>query len=177
MSKALAERLFALYVSLTDIVKNGNLILGVDEERETLITDLAKLSKRVKEIICSSLSDVIIEGHYSADVVPSNLASYVFVLRRDPDDLKDKLEERGFKEKKILENVAAEILDVCLFNAIKKYSVEKVDEIDMTNVNVEEAVKEILQVLDGQKPMNVGKVDWLGKLEGEGRLEEFLNQD
>lgn len=137
---------------------------------------MTRLSKRVREIIRSSPKDVVIEGHYAPDVVPSSLASHVFVLRRDPDDLKVKLEERGFKERKVLENVASEVLDVCLFSAVKKYGVDKVDEIDLSYMSVEEAVEEIIQVLNGQRPMKVGKVDWLGKLEEEGRLEKLLNK-
>jgi len=150
--------------------------LGLDEERATFVADLERLSKRVREIICSSTRDVVVEGHYASDVVPSGLASHVFVLRRDPDDLKAKLEERGFKERKVLENVASEALDVCLVNAVDKYGVENVDEIDTSNMSVVEVVEEIGQVLDGRRPMNVGKVDWLAKLEKEGRLEKFLNQ-
>lgn len=126
-------------------------------------------------MIRRSTGDVIVDGHYASDVVPPSLASYVFVLRRDPSDLKVKLEERGYGEKKVQENIASEALDVCLSNAVEIYGVEKVDEIDMTGMNVEDAVKDILQILGGQMPMNVGKVDWLGKLEEEGMLDEFLN--
>lgn len=39
---------------------------------------------------------------------------------------------------------------------------------------MEEIVGEILGVLDGSKKCRVGVVDWLGKLDGEGLLEEFL---
>lgn len=175
-SKVLADRLGALYVSLTELVKNENLVLGIDEQRDTLIADIKKLSKRVRAIISSSPKDIIVDSHYAPDVISSMSASYIFVLRRDPSDLKTKLQERGYSEKKVLENVASEVLDVCLSSAIKKYGLEKVDEIDMTLITVEEAVEEILQVLDGRKPVLVGKVDWLGKLEEEGKLEDFIGK-
>lgn len=176
VSKALADKLGMSYVSLTDIVKDENLVLGVDEKRDTLIADLEKLSKRVEKAIRNSSKDLIVEGHYASDVVPSSLASSVFVLRCDPDDLRIRLEGRGYKEKKVLENVESEVLDVCLVNAIERYSAKKADEIDTTHMTVNDVVDEIIQVLNGQKPMKVGKVDWLGKLEEEGRLEKFLNQ-
>ena len=176
MSKALADRLEASYISLTDLVKDEDLTLGVDKERGALIADLRKLSKRVKDLISKATGDIIVEGHYASDVVPPDRASYVFVLRRDPRDLKVKLEEREYGEKKVLENVASEALDVCLSNAVDRYGVERVDEIDMTGLDVEGVVREILQVLNGQTPTRVGKVDWLGVLEAEGRLDEFLSK-
>jgi len=174
-SKILANRLGALYVNITDIVKDKHLILGFDEKRDTLIANLTNLSKSIREIINNSSKDVIIDGHYAMDVVSLNLVSFIFVLRRNPNDLKIKLEERGYSKKKVLENVASEVLDVCLTNAIRKYSLKKVDEIDVTYITADEAVDEILQVIDGQKPVCVGKVNWLGMLEAEGKVEAFLN--
>ncbi|UCH02366.1 MAG: adenylate kinase family protein [Candidatus Bathyarchaeota archaeon] len=176
VSKALAKKLGALYVSLTDVVKKENLVLRVDEKRNTLIVDMRQLSKKVCEIIGNSTAETVVEGHYATDVVPSSLVSYVFVLRRDLDDLKTTLKDRGYEEKKVLENLAAEALDVCLFSAVQRYGDLKVDEIDVTHLDVVEVVEEIYQVLTGQKTVKVGKIDWLGKLEREGRLEEFLQQ-
>ncbi|MDQ1280493.1 MAG: adenylate kinase [Thermoproteota archaeon] len=176
VSKALADKLEALYVSLTDVVKNEKLTLRFDEQRDTFIADLNRLSKRVEEIIGDAPGDVIIEGHYAPDVVPASLASHVFVLRFDPDSLRTRLEKRGYSEKKILENIESEALDICLVNAIERYGEDKVDEIDATQRTVEEVVEEITQVLGGRRPMKVGKVDWLGKMELEGRLEEFLSK-
>ena len=176
VAEALATRLKALHLSLGDLVRDEDLVLGVDEERRTLIADLKRLSKRVRDIICGASQDVVVEGHYAPDVVPHSLVSYAFVLRRDPDDLRVKLEERGFKERKVLENVASEILDVCLISAVKEYGAELVDEIDVTHMSVEEVVEEALGVLRGRKEAKVGKVDWLGRLEEDGRLRKFLDQ-
>lgn len=163
-----------MYVSLTDIVKEEKLTLGFDEERGVLIADLGKLSKRVKEIIRSSSKDVVVEGHYASDVVPSRLVSYVFVLKRDPEELKAEFESRGYDEMKVLENMSSEILDVCLVNAIEKYGVERVDEIDVTKMNVLNVVDEILRVLNGQRKAKVGVVDWLSLLDKDGRLDKIL---
>ena len=51
ISKALATKLRALYLSVGDLVKTENLILGVDVERQTLIADLKKLRERINSII------------------------------------------------------------------------------------------------------------------------------
>lgn len=176
ISKALATKLRALYLSVGDLVKTENLILGVDVERQTLIADLKKLRERINSIIFSSSQDVIVDGHYASDVTSRNLVSYAFVLRRDPDDLKIKLKEKGFKELKILENVTSELLDVCLIDTVNNYGTELVNEIDVLFMTIDGVINEILTILKGKKTVKVENVDWLSKLEKNGRLGKLLNQ-
>jgi adenylate kinase len=173
VSKALTERLGGLYISLTDIVNGENLRLEVDTERDTVVADLHRLSDRVSNIISESSCDVVVDGHYASEVVSSNVVSYAFVLRIEPDKLRQRLRERGYSEGKVLENMASEVLDVCLFEAVAQYGVEKVDEIEVTHKDVDEVVEEIIEVLNGRTKAKSGKVDWLGKLEEEDRLSEL----
>ena len=174
VSQILSKRLNAVHLDLNKIAKEEQLTLGIDKERKSLIADLNRLSDRVEGLIKKSSGDVIIEGHYASDVVPPNLASYIFVLRKDPDTLKADLQRKGFKGQKISENVAAEILGVCLSDAVNTYGLKKVCEIDTTSKRVESIIEEIMSVLVGGKKPSVGKVDWLSKLEQEGRLEKFM---
>ena len=174
VSRLLASKLNALHIDLGDLVKRENLTSGIDKTRDTLIADIDKVSRRVQEIIRECECDVIIDGHYATDIVPSKSVDLVFVLRRNPDELKKTMENRGFKEKKIYENLAAEILDVCLVDAISACGSEKVCEIDASNRGIEEVTEDIFLVLNGKKNCTVGIVDWLGKLEAEGRLRLFL---
>ena len=174
VSKLLSKRLKALNIDLNKIVREENLTVGRDVKRETLIVDLNGLSKRVNEIVESSSQDVILEGHYASDAISPDLVSHVFLLRRDPYVLKKTLKKRGFKEAKVMENVLAEILDVCLFGAVNKYGTEKVCELDVTNRSVNEVVESILRILGGLDEPSIGKVDWIGKLEKEGRFDEFI---
>ena len=174
VSQILSKRLNAVHLDLNKIAKEEQLTLGIDKEKKSLIADLNRLSDRVQDLIKKSPRDVIIEGHYASDVVPPNLASYVFVLRKDPDTLKADLQRKGFKGQKISENVAAEVLGICLSDAVNTYGLKKVCEIDTTSKRVENIIEEIMSVLDGEEKPSVGKVDWLGKLEQEGRLEKFM---
>ncbi|MEM1508118.1 MAG: adenylate kinase family protein [Candidatus Bathyarchaeia archaeon] len=176
VSAALASRIDAQLVSLGELIRKEKLYIGFDKERDTLIADIEKISRRVGEIISKAQKDIIIEGHLAVDVTPAEKASIVFVLRRNPEELKRILEERSYTERKIMENLAAEILDVCLFEAVKKFGVEKVCEIDVTSKSVNKVVQEILDVLGGLRERRVGVVDWLGKLEAEGKLEEYLDK-
>jgi len=176
VSSLLASRLNALHVNIGELVRQEKLWSSMDRIRNTLIADMPKLSKRVQEIIKRTEQDVILDGHYAVHVVPAEVVRLAFVLRRSPDELQKLMQKRGFKGKKLKENLAAEVLDVCLYDAVKVCGLEKVCEIDATNKSTEEIVKEALAVLEGRKPCQVGIVDWLGKLEKEGRVEEFLEE-
>jgi len=174
VSRLLASRLRARHIDLAELVEREKLTSGVDRARGTLIADVGRLSKRVQQIRKDWEGDVVIDGHYAVDVVSPRDVSRVFVLRRDPEELKRLMEAREFKAGKLWENLAAEILDVCLYDAVRACGRDKVCEIDATGKSVEAVVEEIVSVLKGKKPCVVGIVDWLGKLELENRLDEFL---
>jgi len=176
VAKALASRIGGRYISINDLVAEQKLVLESDEKRNTAVANLRKLRKRIGTILADANEDIVIDGHYAYDAIPKTFQPVVFVLRRDPARLEAILKERGYDEGKVFENLAAEALDVCLFGALKRFGPSRVDEVDLTYMGVEGVVNEILAVLDGKKPMKVGKVDWLGKLEEEGMLEQFLSK-
>ena len=173
-AKALTSRLNATYVGINELVIDENLVAELDEDRGTVVADMARLSERVDELLDHADRDQVIDGHYAHDVVRTGRATHVFVLRRHPDELRTILANRGYNEDKIHENVNSEILDVCLTEAIARHDVERVDEIDTSSVTIEETIESMLSVLDGGKKPAIGKVDWLGQLEEAGRLDEYL---
>ena len=170
----LVSKLNAAYVGITELVKKQKLYISVDEERQTLLADTQKVTKQLQKIIDASQGTIIIEGHYAVDVVAKTYVNTVFVLRRDPRELKTVLETRGYNEKKVWENLSAEILDVCLYDALSVLGVGKVCEIDVSGKTVDAVVEEIAVVLEKKKECRPGIVDWLGKLEADGQLDEFL---
>jgi broad-specificity NMP kinase len=84
------------------------------------------------------------------------------------------MEQCGFSGNKLWENLASEILDVCLVDALKSIDEGRICELDITGKSTEETVDEILNVLSGNKICRLGIVDWLGKLETEGLLDQYL---
>jgi len=173
-SRVLASKLHGRHINLAELVKNEGLTSGVDEARDTLIADVEKVSERVQEIIRNCREDVIVDGHYAFDVVPTEEVHLVFVLRRHPSELKTLMKKRGFRSKKLWENLAAEILDVCLSDAVGACGVDRVCEIDVSGKSVEEVVEDVVRVLEGDGRCKLGTVDWLSRLHEEGRLHEFL---
>ena len=172
---ALAEKLDALYIGLTDLAKRENLILRKDEKRDSLIINEKKMKKRISQIIeKNDKKYVIIDGHYATSVVPYELITRVFVLRRDPVELRKLMKKCGFSDQKLTENLAAEILDVCLVDALNVRGEAKVCELNVTGKTIEETVREMLEAIDNPTKCCVGIVDWLGNLESEGLLDEYL---
>jgi len=173
-AKQLTQKLNAEYINLTDFAKAHNLILGEDKERQTTIIDEQAMRKKLKETIeKSNYANIIVDGHYAASVTSNSQVTNVFVLRRNPIELKEFMQKCGFSEAKLYENLSAEILDSCLVEAIQAQS-GKVCELDVTGKTVDENVAEILDVLDGTKKCHFGFVDWLGMLEREGLTDQYL---
>jgi adenylate kinase len=176
ISKMLALKLKVKYISLGEIVKKEGLYTELDIKRDSLIVDMEKIVRRVDEQISDSKKDIIIEGHYSVDVVSPKKINVVFVLRRNPCELKGILKKRNYKEEKIIENLIAEILDVCLYEAIERCGIDKVCEFDVTGKDFSDVLKEILLVLNEKKGCRVGLVDWLGELESQGILGDYIKE-
>ena len=173
-SRLLASRMDAKLVELGELIEKEKLFSGYDKRRGTLIANMRRISERIQEIIANSDRDLIIVGHFAAEVIPRREVHLLFVLRRDPEELKVILEKRGFKEGKVWENIAAEVLDVCLWDAINLFDKDKVCEINVTGREVEEVVEEIISILNMEKECRCGWIDWLGKLDAEGKIDEFL---
>jgi adenylate kinase len=173
-AKLLATKLNADYINLTDYAKSHRLTLGEDKERKTIIINEKKMTKKILETINNiDKANIIVDGHYASSVVPTDLVTKVFVLRRNPKELKTFMEKCGFEGVKLWENLSAEILDICLVEALQGQP-DKVCELDITGKKVEEVVNEILDVVEKDKKCCSGIVDWLGMLEREGLTDQYL---
>ena len=176
IAKQLATTLNAHYIGITELVKQKNLTTEFDKKRDTHIADTKKLTQHIQTILAETNKTAIIDGHYAVDVVPKTQVNTVFVLRRDPQQLKKVLEKRGYNPKKLWENIAAELLDTCLIDAITLIGANKVCEIDTTNKTPKTVVKEATLVLQQKKQCTYGTVDWLTTLETQNKLQEYLTK-
>ncbi|MEO3992833.1 MAG: adenylate kinase family protein [Desulfurococcaceae archaeon TW002] len=157
----LASRLGLNYLNLSDLVVRESLYVGVDEIRGSFVIDEERLVKRLTELLSRSESDVVVDSHYG-EIIPEELVRIIFVLRLNPAILYERLVSRGWGEEKVKENVEAEILGVCTYNALSEHSASKVCEVDVTGKEVEKVVKELLDILNNVKKCEVW-VDWLSQ--------------
>ncbi len=173
-AKALAAKLGAEYINLTDYAKANGLTSGEDTQRQTTIIDEDAMREKLAETITASgNANIIIDGHYATAVTPTELVTQVFVLRRNPVELKQQMINCGFSEGKLYENLSAEILDSCLIEALDNQQ-GKVCELDISGQPTEAIVDVMLDVLNNGRKCYSGYVDWLGMLEREGLTDQYL---
>jgi adenylate kinase len=175
VAKRLTAELDAVYINLTELAKKHNLTIGEDKKRKSIIIAEEKMRRKISETIdTAEKSTIIVDGHYAAAVVPKSYVTRIFVLRRNPVELRKFMEKCGFSEAKLWENLASEILDVCLVEALREHRKEKVCELDVTGKTAEEISREIIAIIDKREKCLAGCVDWLGMLEKQGLVEEYI---
>jgi len=170
IAKRLAEVLNHRHVEVAKVVVEEKLYKGLDKARGSLIVDV----KRARKFFAAYLvkhRDVIFDSHV-VEIFPRNLIDKVLVLRAHPLLILKRGFERGWPLEKCLENAQAELLGVCLFDALRYYGRKKVWQIDCTCRSVEEAVSEILDILRNRRRRR--SIDWLTELEKERRLDSLL---
>jgi adenylate kinase len=174
IAKQLTTKLNAHYINLTDFANKHGLTLGEDKKRQTTIINEKAMQQKLAETInATDNTNIIIDGHYAATATPTNQTTHVFVLRRNPKELKKLMQKNNYPKPKLNENLAAEILDTILIEALQSQK-NKVCELDITAKSAQETVNEILAVLNGKKKCHSGIVDWLGMLEKENILDDYL---
>jgi adenylate kinase len=146
----------------------------MDLERQTKIVDETKMRRKLRSLIQKAKSDIVVDGHFAAAVTPKNLVAHVFVLRRNPVELREFMQRCSFKQSKQDENLSAEILDVCLVEALHSQDKSRVCEIDVTSKTVEETLNEVTAILEGKRGCFSGCIDWISTLEREGKLGDYL---
>ncbi|MBR4448283.1 adenylate kinase family protein [Methanobrevibacter sp.] len=153
----LASKLNGHLIKINDLALSHDFVLGVDEEKGYKVIDIDKLSHHVAKLITDCDELLIFEGHLSH---LCDGADKVIVLRVDPDILKERLKARNYSDSKIRENLEAEALGVCSAEAYEKYQ-EKVYELDVSNLTMDESVELIDDVIRNGGDYPVGSVDFM----------------
>ncbi|MBM4240445.1 MAG: adenylate kinase [Euryarchaeota archaeon] len=157
VSTLLKKKLKSHLIKINEVVDEEVLYSGYDERRKFKIVDLDALCNHLNEMIQNLDGFIIIEGHLSHYLKNSDV---VIVLRANPDVLKERLEKKRFSELKINENIEAEALAICAYEAWELHK-EKVNEIDTSDISPEKVTDTIIDVIEGNKKFPVGNVDFL----------------
>lgn len=144
-------------IDINALVREG-LNLGTDPERGCLEADMDGLALRLSEMEIDTGANrgdiAILEGHFS-----HFFADWAIVLRLSPSVLRERLEERGYTQGKIRENLEAEALDVILVEALENCS--RVDEIDTTGKTPQDVAELIIKIIECDMRLPPGQVSWL----------------
>ena len=147
-------------VRLNDLAINHDYVDGVDKTRNTKLIDIQKLNVFIQKNY-STKDLVFFEGHM-AHLLPS--MEKVIILRCHPQKLKRRLKKKGWKTKKIKENIEAETLDIILCEAVGLHQKKNIFEIDTTNKTSEDVAALIHTIVkknfEPTKPYRIGQIDW-----------------
>ncbi len=154
IAKLLAEKINGEIIDLKQIAKKHK----IAEEKDIVIIDETKINSVVKKEI-EKRKNYVIPSHLSQHVSPE-IADYCFVLRCNPEILKERLKKRNYSKDKVEENVLCEILDSSLIESLEFKHKKHLYEINTTNKNPEKIVNEILEIIQKKKKPFFGEVKW-----------------
>ena len=147
-------------IDLNNIANENNFILANDKIRNSKIVDIKKLDSFIKKNYYDK-ELIFIEGHLS-HLLKS--VDKVIILRCHPDKLKINLGIKNWNEKKVKENIEAEILDIILCESIDIHPENNIFEIDTSKITVNEVANKILNIIKNHfkniKKYKIGKIDW-----------------
>ena len=156
ISEKLSEKLNWELVKINDLAISNNLVLGLDEDKGYKIIDVDALNDLLLKII-SEHENLIVEGHLSH---LCSGADKLIVLRCRPEILKERLALRNYSSSKINENLEAEALGVCSAESLDIYD-NNVYELDVSDLAINEAVSILMDVINGQKDLSFGEIDFM----------------
>ncbi len=120
VAKRLAKRQKSCYIDVNNIIKKQKLDKSYSKKWQSYLVDVDKLNKVLIEIIKEHKKiqqPIIIDSHLS-HYLPSKYVDLCIVTKCSLKKLQQRLRKRKYSAKKIRENMDAEILDVCLLEAI-----------------------------------------------------------
>ena len=157
IASLLAKEIKGELIPINQVINDKKLYTGYESEKKFKIVNLDALCSEMEKIIAESQHDVlIVEGHLSHYIEKADI---VIVLRTSPQILGERLKKRGYSPDKISENMEAEAIDLCTFEAFEIHK-NKVNEIDNSEISPDEVIDLIGEVIKGNKKFKVGKIDF-----------------
>lgn len=159
LSRLLASELGAMYREVGDVAKECGALAERDKIRGSYLVDISKVSK----FLAKANQPMVIDGHVILRL-PRKKINRVIVLRCNPATLALRLRRKKFPVKKIVENVLAEVTDVCLTEAVRAYGRQRIFELNTTEADVVTCVKYLATAVRRGIP-RIGICDWLSELQ------------
>lgn len=126
IAKKLAKKNKYEYIDVNKIIDEYNkkykIIFGYDKKRDSKIIDVEELNKALINVIKKKkkekIKGIIIDSHLS-HYLPTKYVDLCIITKCNLNELKKRLEKRGYSKKKVRENLDAEIFDICRNEAIE----------------------------------------------------------
>ncbi len=131
IAKRLSKLFKLIYVDVNDLINENKLFDGFDKKFKTRLVDIKKLNKFLINLIKNSNETLVIDSHLS-HYLPKMYVKLCIVTKCDLRVLKTRLKKRRYSQRKIDENMEAEILRTCYIEALENK--HKLIEIDTSNI-------------------------------------------
>lgn len=181
VSEAIAKKVNAKVINLSWFARKERLVSAYDKERDTWVIDEEKLRNKTLKLIKNSKKErtevLIIEGHL-VDIIPEKPIDFIIILRCEPEILCQRLRNRGYSEKKVIENTQSEILGSSVNFFIQKKVKIPLFEIDTSKLSINQLRDEIIKILYDKEYGEIyrlGKIDWLEKLFNSNELMRYFD--
>lgn len=158
-------------IDLKQVSINQGFIESRDTKRDSIIIDIKAINQFIVDTYQFD-NVMVIDGLVSHFL---ECIDEVIVFRCHPRVLKKRLMKRGWTWKKIKENLEAEMLDVILCESIEQQGMNKIHEIDTSNISIENTIEAVYHKILGDKSKFIvkpGSIDWSELLFDETIMEE-----
>jgi adenylate kinase len=144
-------------VDLGALVEREGLTTGYDEDRDSVVVDVEAV-----RTVLADRTGILVESHlaHRLDV------DCVVVLRCHPEELVDRLEDRGYDDAKLEENAESEALDVVLTEAVERHGLDAVYEVDTTGRDPDVVAGDVVAAMTGDRDPSAGTVSFVEYLTG-----------
>lgn len=166
ITKKISKILNLPVLDLNEFAKERNLFEKVDETNDV---DVDKLTKKIEE---QNLQPSLIVGHLAPYCLTSDQIKKIIVLRKNPYDLIEIYQNRGYTKNKIKDNVGSEVLGIILYDTLSKFGIDKTIQIDVTGKTIEETAKKVIDSIKGE--IKSEEIDWLSVISEKNDLKEFF---
>ncbi|KAL8961119.1 MAG: hypothetical protein Q9193_002279 [Seirophora villosa] len=136
LCESLASSTNLQHLSINRVVKERNCYEGWDEDSQSWIVDEDKHCR--EQQLLDAIEDDVRAGGYlldwhACDLFPDSWIDLVIVLRSESNNLYDRLKARKYSEKKLQENMDAEIMEVLLAEARDAFDKDVIVELQSNN--------------------------------------------
>ncbi|MBO3799470.1 MAG: adenylate kinase family protein [Candidatus Brockarchaeota archaeon] len=154
-----------VHLDLGKFAIDSNAVIGYDSIMKTRIVDTSVLKKALRKYILSKLGEdlnLLIDGHYAAEVSPAEYVDCCIVLRCRPDVLWHRLRKiKGYNEEKARENVESELTDYCYLNAKKYLKKVRIIQLDTTRKSIKNLYYRFMKCYKNDFKCKSDEVDWI----------------
>ncbi len=173
VGRALTRRLEGEYIDVSELVLRKGFYTTYDQQRATHVADVRKVGEFLGQKVSLSKGYLVVSSNFALPV-PGVSDFLVFLLRCSPLVLMSRLRERGYDDKKISDNLIAELIGLSLYDACATFGSKKVVEVDVTNLSLSLIVSCIIEKLQHGATISKDRIDWISSLEGDPALDDLL---